>query len=138
MLRMRPRMQVSLVPITDVDQIWSQLVPFIKRGLEATDDETCTLGEAWVKCRGGYAFILIAHEDNEIYMASIWETLGDDFHCLTLSGKNMKLWYRMTQKKVFEMSRMCGAKKLTAMGRDGWARRFGPKTNTGQYEVLLP
>src|SRR5690349_16095333 len=95
-------MQVSLVPVPNVDQFWPHLREGFHRSVMKTGGDLTT-GDLWVQCRNGSAFLLIAHEtpheighEINIVGASIWRPdtwqTGRKLRCLALYGTGMNDW----------------------------------------------
>src|SRR5687767_11822241 len=91
------RMQVSLVAVPNIDAIWPHLREGFHRSVMKTGGDIET-GDLWVQCRSGAAFLLIAHEGEEIRGASVWTAqtwqTGRKLRCLALYGTEMDGWIR--------------------------------------------
>lgn len=129
-------MNIQLVPVLMVDQIWPQVAEGLGKSLEYAPD--MTLGWLWTECRKGDAFLFIAHEA-EVSAASIWRFEnwrdGPRFKCLALYGKNMKTWLEPMADAVRLAAKHGGAVALAYEGRPGWERLFNGKRIRAVYEV---
>ncbi len=115
---------IELVPAPLVDRVWPQISDRVDVACKKTGGDL-TSGYLWQECRSGHAFLLIAHEGEEVSGESIWrfETWqsGPKFRCLSGSGIEKDDWFGLMRAKVEEMARMCGA-SLVYEGRKGWSR----------------
>ena len=120
-------MSVSLVPVGSVDQIWPVLREGLQRSLLKTGGDMVP-GDLWCAVRSGVAFLIVAHEGNEILGASIWrqETWqsGVKLRCLALYGVGMKSWIGDMKDMAVRIARDCGATSLVSEGRAGWQKVF--------------
>lgn len=120
-------MQVSLVPVPNVDAFWPHLREGFERALLKTGGCLST-GDLWVQCRNGSAFLLIAHEGDDIRGASIWTPntwqTGRKLQCLSLYGSGMNNWIDDMRNLAANVARECGATSLVSEGRLGWQRIF--------------
>jgi hypothetical protein len=134
-------MQVSLVPVLNVDQFWPHLREGFHRSVMRTGGDLTT-GDLWSQCRNGSAFLLIAHEGEEIRGASIWRPdtwqTGRKLRCLALYGSGMKHWIEDMHGMAKSIAIDCGATSLVSEGRLGWQRIF-PKAKVlrALYEEQL-
>lgn len=119
--------QVSLVPTNSVDQFWPHLREGFQRSVMKTGGDLTT-GDLWVACRSGSAFLLIAHEGDEIRGASIWRPdtwqSGRKLRCLALYGSGMRDWIQDMRDMAARIAKDCGATSLVSEGRLGWQRVF--------------
>lgn len=101
-----------------------------------------TTGDLWVACRSGSAFLIVAHEGDEIRGASIWrpETWqsGKKMRCIGLYGSRMIDWIEDMHELVKRLAADCGATSLISEGRLGWQKTF-PKAKVlrALYEETL-
>jgi hypothetical protein len=120
-------MQVSLLPVTSVDQFWPHLREGFHRAVMKTGGDIET-GDLWVKCRSGEAFLLVAHEGEEIRGASVWKPqtwqTGRKLRCLALYGSGMHEWIYEMRDLAARIARDCGATALVSDGRLGWQKIF--------------
>jgi hypothetical protein len=114
--------QVSLVPVTNVDQFWPSLRAGFERALKKTGGDL-TSGDLWVTCRSGAGFLLIAHEGEEILGASIWRQdtwdSGRKLRCLAMYGNRLREWKDDMRASAIRVMRDCGATSLVSEGRCG-------------------
>lgn len=121
-----PNVIGPLLP-AQVDQFWSHLsAGFQRSNLRSGGD--LTLGELWMVCRSGNAFLFVAHEGDTILGASIWKPqqwqTGAKLRCLGLYGRQMKTWIYDMQELVERVAKDCGANGLVSDGRPGWRAIF--------------
>jgi hypothetical protein len=134
-------MQVSLVPVPNVDHFWPVLREGFHRSVMKTGGDIET-GDLWVQCRSGGAFLLIAHEGEEIRGASIWRRdtwqTGRKLRCLALYGTGMKDWIEDMHGLAKRIAIDSGATSLVSEGRTGWVKIF-PKAKVlrALYEEQL-
>lgn len=119
-------MIAEIIPVQDVDQIWSMISQSFSDCLNDTHGD-CSAGDLWTMCRSGQAILMVAH-DGEIKGASIWrfETWleGPVLRCLILAGADMPSWFDECGKLAREIARAGGAKSYVWDGRKGWAKIF--------------
>jgi hypothetical protein len=134
-------MNVSLVPVPNIDAIWPHLREGFHRSVMKTGGDIET-GDLWVQCRSGEAFLLIAHEGEQILGSSIWipQTwqTGRKLRCLALYGSGMSDWIGDMHEMAKRLAADCGATSLVSEGRPGWAKIF-PKAKVlrALYEEQL-
>lgn len=120
-------MQVSVVPVLHIDQFWPSLREGFHRSVMKTGGDLTT-GDLWVACRSGSAFLIVAHDGDEIRGASIWrpETWqsGKKMRCLALYGAGMKDWIQDMREMAARIAKDCGATSLVSEGRLGWQKVF--------------
>jgi len=131
-------MNVQLVPVHFVDQIWPAVSEGFGRSLEYAPD--LSLGYLWTECRSGEAYLFVAHDEaGEVLAASIWRftvwLTGPRFKCLALYGKQMKRWLRPMEDAVRQAAKHGGATALAYEGRPGWKRLFNARQIRAVYEV---
>lgn len=131
-------MQISLVPVTSVDQFWPHLREGFQRALLKTGGDLTT-ADLWVQCRNGSAFLLIAHEGEEIRGAAIWRPdtwmTGRKLRCLALYGTRFREWKDEHREAAIRIARDCGATSLVSEGRCG---KNGEPLWTGMYPNAKP
>lgn len=120
-------MEVSLVPVLNVDAFWPSLRDGFQRALMKAGGDLTT-GDLWVACRSGSAFLLIAYEGEEIRGASIWRPdtwqTGRKLRCMALYGTKMTDWIADMHGMAKRIAGDCGATSLVSEGRPGWAKIF--------------
>ena len=120
-------MPVSLVPVPNIDAIWPHLREGFHRSVMKTGGDIET-GDLWVQCRNGSAFLIIAHEGEEIRGASIWRAdtwqSGRVLRCLALYGHGFTDWIEDMHATAKRIAADCGATSLVAEGRPGWQKKF--------------
>lgn len=123
-------MQVSVVPVPNIDALW----PYVREGFHRSVMKTggdIETGDLWVQCRNGSAFLLIAH-DTEIRGASIWRAdtwqTGRVLRCLALYGEGMEGWIGEMKALATRIAIDCGATALVSEGRAGWQKVFPQAT----------
>ena len=131
-------MRLGIANVGEVDQIWPLIQAGIQKSCDRGTGEFCA-GDFWQMCRSGNAFLILAYDDNEIFMASVWrferEEHRHSFHCLTLYGRDMRQWLTPARDFITKLARDNGAARLTACGRSGWLRVFNAATRGDLYEV---
>lgn len=120
-------MNLSLVPVHNIDQVWPSIAEGMHRACMKTGGD-CTAGDIWQQCRAGSAFLVIAHDEAGIHGASAWRpetwATGAKLRCLALYGRNMSGWISQMHETVKKIARDCGADSLVSEGRAGWAKIF--------------
>jgi hypothetical protein len=120
-------MQVSLVPVPNVDQFWPHLREGFERALLKTGGYLTT-GDLWAQCRAGTAFLIVAHEGEAIRGASIWQPdtwmTGRKMRCLGLYGVARNDWLFDMRDLAARLAKDCGATSLVSEGRPGWQKIF--------------
>ncbi len=119
-------MQVSLVPVPNVDALWPHLREGFGYFIGKTDSGLST-GDLWIKCRSGEGFLVVAHDEG-IRGASIWQMetrlSGRKLRCIALFGEGMADWIEDMRAMARNIARDCGADALVSEGRLGWRRVF--------------
>lgn len=120
-------MNVSLVPVQMVDQIWPRVFEGFQRASDRFGGDL-TVGDLWQGCRAGTCFLFIVHDDKEVVAATAWRPelwgSGPKFRCMALYGLGMADWMPELHEKVRQTAIHCGAASLMAEGREGWAKIF--------------
>ena len=120
-------MSITLVPIHHVDQIWSAVGEGLHGACMKTGGD-CTGSDLWQQCRAGTAFLIIAHDGEEIRGASVWRpetwATGAKLRCLALYGRKMSDWIPDMHNTAKQLANQCGADCLVSEGRAGWAKIF--------------
>lgn len=115
-------MQVSLIPVGQVDTLWLHLRDGFDGALRKTGHDM-SVADLWVEARSGRGFLFVAHDGERIAGASCWrpETWpsGEKFRCLALYGSGMRGWIEDMHKAV---QLAAGKTDLIAEGRPGWKR----------------
>lgn len=135
-------MQVSgpiAVPL--IDGLWPHLREGFQRALLRTGGDIET-GDLWVQCRNGSAFLLIAHDGEQIVGASIWKAqtwqTGRVLRCLALYGSEMTGWIHDMKALAERLAKDNGCTSLVSEGRLGWQRIFpNAKVLRNLYEEKL-
>lgn len=117
-------MNVTLVPVHMVDQLWPRLAEGFHEAVMATGGDI-TAGDLWTTCRAGYGLLFVAHDGEAISAASIWrfETWqsGAKLRCLALYGSSMNEWIGDMHAAV---KAAAGRADLVSEGRVGWPKVF--------------
>lgn len=113
-------MIVELVNVAQVDNIWPLIADRFVKCLEKTPTDIGA-GEFWQMCRNGDAFLVICHQDGDIYAAAVWQFRAGAFNCLLMAGKDMRLWGADMFQFAKTMAQANGC-KVTATGRVGLGR----------------
>lgn len=120
-------MQLSLLQTGNVDQVWPYLREGFQKALLRTGGDLDT-ASLWTQCRAGTAFLVIAHDGEEIRGASVWRQeqwqTGSKLRCLALYGAGMKDWIQDMREMAAKIAGDCGATSLVSEGRLGWQRVF--------------
>lgn len=120
-------MNVSLVPVIEVDRVW----PLVREGLE----NSCTAcggdlsaADLWRECRSGNAFLILVLEEGKILSASAWRpetwSSGGKLRCLALYGVGLWKWIGPLRAAVLELKQNVGAESLVAEGLEKWGALF--------------
>ena len=129
-------MKIEIAAVADVDRVW----PVIAKDIQAAciySPEPITAGELWQKCRAGFAFLILVHDSERIWSASIVQFDGNALRVLCMTGTGMKAWFKDYYELVQQMAKDNGATRLLAKGRRGWLRLCGGRVNGDEYEVIL-
>lgn len=120
-------MQVSLIPAAQVDGLWSMLTQGFQKALMKTGGDL-SLADLWQQARRGDAFLIIAHEEDRLYGASLWRPevwqTGTKLRCLAVYGVEMSSWKSDMRAMARKIAKDCGATSFIAEGREGWTRIF--------------
>lgn len=135
-------MQVSLIPVQMVDQVW----PGVANGFQRASDRfggDLTVGELWGGCRAGHCFLFVIHDEQKIAGATVWKpemwASGTKFRCLGLYGKGMSTWLDDLVAAVAKVARDCGAEEAVFDGREGWFRELkGIRRIRSTFAIKVP
>lgn len=113
---------IEIIQPQNVDVIWPDVAEmFAKCQQEHHGD--CSVGDLWIMCRSGSAFLVIYHEDMAIKAASIWRpehwTEGPVLRCVNLAGEDMSTWIDEGKKLLREVAIRCGSNAIIFDGRKG-------------------
>jgi hypothetical protein len=113
---------VSLIAVTNIDAMWPALRGGFHEACLATGGDIDT-GDLWVQCRSGAAFLLVAHDGDEVLGASIWRpdtwATGRRLRCLALYGRKARRWIFDMRALVEKLKADTGSIALVAEGRCG-------------------
>lgn len=116
-------MQVSLVPVGMVDQIW----PAVSEGFQRASDRfggDITVSDLWVGCRSGNCFFFLVQDEAGavrgamVFKPETWRR-GQMFCCLAMFGTGMDEWLDPALEHVVKVARLAGCNKLMAHAREG-------------------
>ena len=132
-------LRLGLASPHEADRLWPQLREgFLKSTQRGPVD--ISAGQLWQLVRSGGAYLVLAYDDDTIYMASVWQFQSQEcrhsFHCLSLYGRNMREWLRPLQDYVANLARENGATRLSACGRHGWIRLTPGSVASGNYHEV--
>lgn len=117
-------MNVSLVPVIGVDQVWPALGEGFERAIAETGGDIA-VGDLWTMARSGAGFLFVAHDGEQIRGASLWKfetwPTGPKFRCMALYGAKMSDWIEDMHAAV---KAAAGRADLVSEGRRGWAKVF--------------
>ena len=121
-------MQVSLVPVHLVDNLW----PHVSEGFQRASKRfggDITVGELWTACRSGHVFFFVVQNDTgEIVGATIFRSeawgKGQRFRCLAMYGIGIKLWRDVALEHVVKVAKLAGCNGIVSDGREGIGKLF--------------
>ncbi len=120
-------MDITRVPVGEVDNIWGMVGPMIAKCFERAPGYL-SLGELWQMCRSGNAFLIVSHDTEKIFGASIWQFQRgygrEILTCLALAGDRLKEWLKSLFDVATEMAKAGGATAVTATGRPEFQSMF--------------
>ncbi len=135
-------MNISLVPIHLVDQIWPHVVAGFQRS-SARSGGDLTVSDLWIGVRAGHCFMIVVQNgEGQIIAATVWKPetwgRGQRFRCLGLYGKGVKQWAVALREHVTRVAHLCGCNGLIADGREGWKVIFpDAKRLRAVFEVAI-
>lgn len=125
-------MKIGFAAVGEVDQIWPLVVANINSACKQ-EESGISAGELWQMCRGGNAFLLIIHDGDTIFSASVWRfEHGAVLRCFILWGRDMRRWLNPARLYVTRIAKENGAKSIRADGRRGWLRLFKGAVKSGE------
>lgn len=125
-------MQISLVPVQNVDQFW----PLIRDGMNRSCVKSggqLSAGYLWQECRKGDANLYIVHDDvisgtESIKGAAIfgWREWANGLRYvgLGLCGKNASEWFEQLHERAKQDGKAGGAVALIDAARPGLGAKF--------------
>lgn len=112
-------MNITLVPVQDVDTIWPRVSESIVNCLRKAPMEIGA-GDIWANCRSGQWLLLIAHDGGEIFGTTVWRFAGTGhFECVVLAGKKLDEWFFDVINMATRIAKDNGCRGLGATGRVG-------------------
>jgi len=111
----------TLAKQAEIDSLWPLVSDQIVKCIEKTPT-FFSAADLWVMCRGGSAFMIIAHQGTDILGATIWRFEDANFVCLMMVGKDAKQWFGAVKETASFVARQGGATRLMASGRLGLFR----------------
>lgn len=134
-------MKIEIANVAQVDGIWPLVGPKFCVASEKCGDDM-TAGELWQMCRSGNAFLVVAYEEEKIFMAAVvrferWSN-GSVLRVLSLVGDEIGEWAEEVKEFLKGMGKANGAGRIVAEGRDGWMRIFDePRKLRSTYEMRI-
>lgn len=120
-------MNVSLVPVQMVDQVWPQVVQGFQKASDRSGGDL-TVGDLWQGCRSGNCFLILAHDESQVAAATVWKpetwSSGGKFRCLALYGGDMDEWLDDVIGLVTRLAQDSGAGQVIFEGREGWFKKL--------------
>ena len=134
-------MRVSIAGADQVDNIWPDFAERFQKACDRFRGDLSS-GILWQMCRAGDAMLVVAHDDERAWMASVWRFYtwpsGTVFKCLCLAGERPDLWTNEAREFASNIARAGGATTISANGRSGWKRLFPDAMEVCHvYEVTL-
>lgn len=133
-------LKVGLASQAEVDRVWPLISQGLGRACKRCNDIHCA-GDLWQMCRSGNAFLILVHDKDKIWSASIWrfeKVRGKHcFRCVMMYGESMREWVGQAREFITNLAKDNGAVALVSEGRAGWARVFGAEKNGSDYEVRI-
>lgn len=129
-------MNITLVPVANVDEIW----PLISERVDACLEKApgaISAGQYWTMCRSGEAFLIIAVDETGIHGVTIWKFAGQYFECLLLfdmPDRNGDDWYGETLQFALRLAKKNGCKGIGGNGRLGHVKRV--KTQFPNMKII--
>lgn len=118
-------MNIEIVNLTLVDQVWPRILPWVAKAHKRCEAEI-TPGELWQGCRSGNLFLFVGHIDGKILVSAIvrFETghKGLVLNIMYLGGEGFRKWGGEIVAHLKEMAKANGAVGLTTQGSPAWGR----------------
>lgn len=113
-------MNVSLVPLANIDAIWPHIAVRVTKCLVRAPSET-TAADFWMMCRNGTALLILVMDDESVVAITIWRFSGlGYFECLMIEGKRPGSWLKPLLNCALQVSSDHGLKGIAGIGRPGW------------------
>lgn len=120
-------MNIEIVNLTLVDQVWPHILPWVAKAHKRCEAEI-TPGELWQGCRSGNLFLVAGHDEGKILVSAIvrFEAghKGTVLNIIFLGGDGLKKWGREFAAYLGNMAKENGAVGVTAHGSPAWGRLF--------------
>lgn len=128
-------MNITLVPLVHVDQIFPQCEEFFQRSIDRGGGDDLTLGYLYSECRAGRAFLYVNVSDKVTDAMIIRFENPEIARVLVFGGEGGIDW----KSEFPEFSRTIRnyAKKLVFSGRKGWERKLPVKVRAVSYEMEI-
>ncbi len=134
-------MKIEIAGVQDVDGVWPLVGPKFCVASDKCGDDL-TAGELWQMCRSGNAFLIVAYEENKLFMGALvrferWNN-GSVLGVLSVVGDQIGEWAEEVKDFLNGMGKANGAGRIVAEGRDGWTRIFNePRKLRSTYEMRI-
>lgn len=131
-------MNVGFASPQEVDQLWPLFSQRMQKACDRCGGDLSS-GMLWQMCRSGSAYMMVAHDTEKAWMASVWRfedwPTGTVMRCLALAGENPRLWAKDAKEFAVKARDAGGAKRFIFEGRN-W-RPFFPEARELRrvYEV---
>lgn len=115
-------MNVSIVPVSNVDAIWPHIAERVTRCLRKAPSEMST-GDFWSLCRSGNAFLIVALDGEDITAVTVWRfTAFGYFECMMIEGRGAGEWLKPVLDCALKIADDHGLNGIVGIGRTGWAK----------------
>lgn len=127
----------------DVARIWHVVEPMLRRGYEEVDEFMPDDLLPWLQGQKGPAGILWVCHDGEKLVAAITTSLerkpsGLVCRAVACGGEGGVVDWRATEERIARYAKDEGCVKVTAEGRNGWARLIpGYKAVRAHFEKVI-
>lgn len=130
-------MSVEIFPVhaTDIDTVWDECEPIIKRALDHSYGESSLEGiRLGLKQNQTQLWVVIDKKIIACCICQIYQyELKRVLRGLYLAGTNMRAWLKKLDKVLDEYGRRWGCTEIELYGRKGWLRRLEKMNYTEGY-----
>lgn len=134
----KPHYSLSLVPVTQVDQVWSLSLGYIEKLLKR--DQSLSMVNLLECSRNGTFQVWAVTDGAKIAAIAFirFEQRGSGMaaRVIGFAGSGLKLWGHLLPEFQENMKRL-GASSLIFDGRKGWEKLVKARVERVAYEVIL-
>lgn len=126
-------MNIQLVGVHQVDEVWPSVKKHIERAIAKCDD--LSLSWLYSYCRSGSGFLFVSDDLKTAAIIGFEQINGHDAARIYALGSDKTTDWKNQIETIRKFAKANGAEKIVFQGRKGWSRIFGKKPKYYHYEV---